>query len=203
MKEKYFIILEILKIKLAIKEIRQAYAVRPYEIAMKTKFEKQQIVKEIKELFNKSSRVIFISLLKIPAESQKFFKEEIKKVNGIFKVFKKTLIKKSFQELPIDLEKEDFKQPFGIIFDFNPNEEIKLLKALTQIAEKIQLNIIKGISGNNILEKETIFEIGRLPSIEILRQKLLLVFKTKTTQPIFVFKLPLIKFTMVVSNIKK
>lgn len=170
---------------------------------MKTKFEKQQIIKEIKELFNKSPRIIFVSLLKLPAESQKFFKEEIKKAGGIFKVFKKTLIKKSIQELPIDLEKEDFKQPFGIIFDFNPLEDIKLLKTLAQISENIQLKIIKGLVGENVLEKEIIFEIGKLPPIEILRQKLLLLFKTKISQPLLIFKLPLTKLVMVVSNIKK
>lgn len=169
---------------------------------MKTKLEKQKIIEEIKELFDKSSRIIFISLLKISAESQKFLKDEIKKAGGLLKVFKKTLIKKSIKDLPIDLEEKEFKQPFGIIFDFNPKEEIRILRILTKISEKIQLNIIQGIFDGKILEKELIFEIGKLPPIEILQQKLLFIFKSKLTHPVLIFKYPLTKLIMVASNIK-
>lgn len=170
---------------------------------MKTKLEKQKIIKEIYESFTKSSKLIFISLLNLSAESQKILKEQIKKTNGLFKVFKKTLIQKSIKDLPLNLEDEEFKRPLGIIFDFNPAQDINLLRNLVQLSEKIKLEIIKGIFENQILEKNKILEIGELPPLEILRSKLIGIFKSKFSQLVLTLKLPIHKIIMVASNIRK
>ncbi len=170
---------------------------------MKTKLEKQKIIQEIFELFNKSSKLIFVSLLNIPAESQKILKDKIKEANGLLKVFKKTLIKKSIKNLPLDLESEEFKKPFGIIFDFNKEQEIGLLKNLVQISENIKLEIIKGILNNKVLEKNEILEIGKLPPLEILRAKLISIFRSKPHQFMFLLKSPINKIIMVASNLRK
>lgn len=170
---------------------------------MKTKLEKQKIIQEISELANKSSKLIFLSILKIPAEAQKILKDRIKKTNGLFKVFKKTLIKRGLKNLPIDLKDENFKKPLAIIFDFNPPHDINLLRNLVQISEEINFEIIKSIWEDKILEKDEILEIGKLPPLEVLRSKLLFVFRSKLFQLTFILKFPLIKIVTVVSKIKK
>lgn len=167
---------------------------------MKTKKEKAQIILELKELLENYSTIILISLLKLKGEEQKIFKDSIKKEGGVFKVFKKTLIKKAIPNFPLDLELEEFKQPFGMLF-FKDN--LQIFKKLLEFSKNFQINIIKGILGNRILTKEEILEIGELPSIEVLRSKLIYSLKNPFQELCFTLKNPFIKLNMVVSNIKK
>jgi len=170
---------------------------------MKTKEEKAQIIKEIKELFSKTSTIIFVSLLKLKGEEQKEFKDKIKEKGGIFKVYKKNLIKKAFPDFILDLEDERFKQPFGVVLNKNLEENIEIFKTVLEFKEKLNFNIIKGIFKNRVLEEKEVLEIGKLPPIEILRAKLLSLLKLPVQKYIFSLKTPIIKMQMVVSNIKK
>ena len=169
---------------------------------MKTKEEKAEIIKEIKEIYNSSPFIIFISLLNLGGDQQKTLKDTLKENSANFKVFKKTLIKKAIPELPIDLEDKELKQPFGLVFLTKKDIDVKVFKIISEFAEKYGLGIIRGILSGNVLTKEAILEIGKLPPLEVLRGKLILTLKSEIQKLIFVLKNPFIKLNLVVSSIK-
>lgn len=167
---------------------------------MRSKEEKIKLIQELQELFKNYSTIILISLLKLKSETQKKFKDAIKENGGVFKVFKKNLIKKANPNFLIDLESEEFKQPFGLVFS---KENFQIFKKIFEFSDQLGINVIKGILGNKILTKEEILEIGSLPPIEILRGKLVFSLKMLFQKLQFILKNPLIKLNMVVSSIKK
>ena len=174
--------------------------VRPHEITMKTRQEKEEIVKELKQLFGKSSKIFFINLLNLNAEIQTYIKNQIKKLGGIFKVTKKTLLKLANPDL--DLEQEKFKIPFGLVFDLNDINNIEIFKILTEFNKTYNVVLIEGLMQGKILSPEEILEIGKLPPKEILIHKYNLILKSLLNKFILTLKTPLIKFNSVVNNIK-
>jgi len=167
---------------------------------MKTRQEKEEIVKELKQLFEKSSKVFFINLLNLNAEIQTYIKNQIKKLGGIFKVTKKTLLKLANPDL--DLEQEKFKIPFGLVFDLNDINNIEIFKILTEFNKTYNVVLIEGLIQGKILSPEEILEIGNLPPKEILIHKYNLILKSLLNKFILTLKTPLIKFNSVVNNIK-
>jgi ribosomal protein L10 len=176
-------------------------AVRPHETKMKTREEKEKIVKELKQFFEKSSKVFFISLLNLNAEIQNSLRDQIKKIGGILKIAKKTLIKLANPNL--DLEQEKFKIPFGLIFDLNDAKNIEIFKILTEFNKTYNLTIIEGLMQNRVLSPKEIIEIGKLPSYEVLLQKYNYLLKSLLGRLVFTLKIPISKLTLVVNNIKK
>jgi ribosomal protein L10 len=168
---------------------------------MKTREEKEKIVKELKQFFEKSSKVFFISLLNLNAEIQNSLRDQIKKVGGILKIAKKTLIKLANPNL--DLEQEKFKIPFGLIFDLNDAKNIEIFKILTEFNKTYNLTIIEGLMQNRVLGSKEIIEIGELPSYEILLQKYTYLLKSLLGRLVFTLKIPISKLTLVVNNINK
>ena len=168
---------------------------------MKTRQEKEQIIKELKQFFEKSSKVFFISLLNLNAEIQNSLRDQIKKVGGVLKIAKKTLIKLANPNL--DLEQEKFKIPFGLIFDLNDAKNIEIFKILTEFNKTYNLTIIEGLMQNRVLSPKEIIEIGKLPSYEVLLQKYTYLLKSLLGRLVFTLKIPISKLTLVVNNIKK
>ena len=168
---------------------------------MKTKEEKKKIVEELKDLFQKSQKFIFVSLLNINSEIQNEIKTQIKKLGGIFKVVKKNLLKLANRN--INIEKEEFKQPFGVIFDLNDINNIDIFRTLLNLKEKHNIQLIEGVINNKILSSEEILEIGKLPSKEILIQRSIGTVNGLLVKFMQLLKNPLIRFNLVVSNAKK
>lgn len=170
---------------------------------MKTKEEKAEIIKEVKEIYNSSPFIVLVSLLNLQGEEQKILKDTLKENDAGFKVFKKTLIKKAIPDFPLDMESEELKQPFGFVFSLKKEIDVTIFKILTEFSEKHNLKIIKGILSKDILSKEKILELGKLPSLEVLRAKLIFTLKSELQKLIFALKSPIIKLNMVVSRVKK
>ena len=168
---------------------------------MKTRQEKEQIIKELKQFFEKSSKIFFISLLNLNAEIQNSLRDQIKKIGGILKITKKTLIKLANPNL--DLEQEKFKIPFGLIFDLNDAKNIEIFKILAEFNKTYNLTIIEGLIQNRVLSPKEIIEIGELPSYEVLLQKYNYLLKSLLGRLVFTLKIPISKLTLVVNNIKK
>mgnify|MGYP000014697662 FL=1 len=168
---------------------------------MKTKEEKKKIIEELIQLFEKSKKVFFICLLNINSEIQNSLRNQIKKAGGAFKVVKKNLLRLANKNL--DLEKNEFKVPLGVIFDFNDLNNIEIFKMLTEFNKTKNLILIAALVGNRTLTPEEIIYIGQLPPREILVQKYNSLLKSLLGILFFTLKNPLIKLNLVVNNIKK
>ncbi len=167
---------------------------------MKTRKEKEKIVKDLVEKFKKTKGYLLVSLLNLNSYQQVKIKNLLKENNSLFQVVKKTLIYKANPEFPFS--DEELKMPFALIWDFDEN--LGSLKALKELKnEGIELNIFSGYLWNRVFNKEEINQIINLPSKEELIKKLISNLKNQIYRLDFALNFPLKKLVFLLSKIKK
>jgi large subunit ribosomal protein L10 len=167
---------------------------------MKTKKEKEEILKDLVEKFKSARGYLLINLLNLKTSSQKKLRDFLKEKNSSLQVVKKTLVYKANPNFPFT--DEELKTPFAFIWSFDENLiGILALKELKK--EGIELDILKGYLWNQVFSKEEIEKIINLPSKEALILKVLQNLKGQIYRLFYDFKFPLQKLTLVLSSIKK
>ena len=126
----------------------------------------KNIVKEIKENFEKAKSIIFVDYLGLSAENVNEFRQKMKECNASVVVAKNTLIKKAAEEEKgiKELEK-DLEGPTMAVFSFS--DPISPIKAIYEFTKKYELPKTKSalIEGSykNAIEVE---ELKDIPSKE-------------------------------------
>jgi len=167
---------------------------------MKTKKEKEKILKDLVEKFKSAKGYLLISLLNLGTLEQKKIRDILKESNSLFQVVKKTLVYKANPNFPFS--DNELKLPFAFIWNFDDNlSGFQSLKSL--IKEGIQVGIIKGYFEDKVLSKEEVLEIINLPSREELILKILQNLKSQIYKLDYALQFPLRKLAIVLSNIKK
>jgi len=155
---------------------------------------KQNKVKELIELKEKSLFYVLIDLNKFPTGVLNNLRREIKKSGGLLKIYKKSLLLKS------GLLDEDFKSnsPFGVIFVFE--DDNKILSLINKIQKDKNIgSYILGYFKNNKYSNEFWKMIGDLPSKEALMIKLNYILKSLILRLILALKSPLGNFLKILT----
>jgi len=167
---------------------------------MKTKKEKEKILKDLVENFQSARGYLLVNLLNLKTPSQKKLRDFLKEKNSLFQVVKKTLVYKANPNFPFT--DEELKTPFAFIWSFDENfSGVLALKELKK--EGIELDILKGYLWNQVFSKEEVEKIINLPSKEELILKVLQNLKGQIYRLTYDLKFPLQKLTLVLSSIKK
>jgi large subunit ribosomal protein L10 len=167
---------------------------------MKTKKEKEKILKDLVEKFKSSKGYLLISLLNLKTAEQKKRRDILKENNSLFQVVKKTLVYKANPNFPFS--DNELKLPFAFIWNFDENlSDFQSLKNL--IKEGTKIEILKGYLEGRILSKEEVLEVINLPSKEELVLKILQNLKGQVYRLHYALEFPLRKLTFVLSQIKK
>jgi len=167
---------------------------------MKTKKEKEKILKDLVEKFNSNRGYLLISLLNLKTADQKKIRDVLKENNSLFQVVKKTLVYKA--NPGFSFSDEELKLPFAFIWNFDENfAGFQSLKNL--IKKGIKIEILKGYFQGKVLSKEEVLEIINLPSKEELILKILQNLKGQVYRLTYTLESPLKKLTLVLSQIKK
>ncbi|MGC8981400.1 MAG: 50S ribosomal protein L10 [Minisyncoccia bacterium] len=166
---------------------------------MKTREEKAKIIEELKDLFKRSKGIIFLNLKKINSEIQFSLRKDLKKAESFIKVVKKTLIELANPNISKILD--SINTPFAIVFDTSENYDT--FKIIKDYSKKFNLEVLKGMIDNEVLDEKKVIEIGSLPSKEDLLRNISGTFKSSFNRLIFALKFPIIKIEKVVNNIKK
>ncbi len=167
---------------------------------MKTKKDKEKIIKDLTEKFKSAKGFLILNLLNLNTQTQNKLKNLLKEKNSLFQVAKKTLVYKANPDFPF--KDEELKFPFGFIWDFEENfPSLSVLKKLKE--EGINLEILKGYLWNKIFSQKEIEEIINLPSKEELLTKLIHNLKGQIDKFNFSLSFPLRKLILVLSKIKK
>lgn len=167
---------------------------------MKTRKEKEKLVKELKEKFASAGGYILVSLLNFDILSQKKLRDFLKENNSFFEVVKKTLIYKAYPQFPF--KDEEIKLPFGLIWNFDQNlSSFQALKNLKK--EGVEIDIVGGYLEGRKLNTQEVLEIINLPSKEELTSKLYFALRIQLSKLVFDLKYPLNKLVLILSQIKK
>jgi large subunit ribosomal protein L10 len=167
---------------------------------MKTKKEKEEILKDLVEKFKSARGYLLVNLLSLKTPSQKKLRDFLKEKNSLLQVVKKTLIYKANPNF--SFADEELKTPFAFIWSFDENLfGVLALKELRK--EGIELDILKGYLWGQVFSKEEIEKILNLPSKEELILKILQNLKGQIYRLAYDLKFPLQKLALVLSSIKK
>lgn len=168
--------------------------------AMKSRIEKEKLVKEISQIFKESKGYILISLLNLNSETQKKLRNLVKKNNSFFQVIKKKLIYKANPNFPFS--DEELKKPFGFIWNFN--DDLKVFQVLKEFKkEGIEIDIIKGFISNKVYDKDEVWQIINLPSREEIVAKFIFNLKNPIYRLNNDLKLIIFRLVSILSQIKK
>ncbi len=141
----------------------------------KTKEQKQEIIKDIKEKIAKQKAVVLVDFG--GSDSKKIFqlRDELKKENCLLQVVKKTLLEKVLEQAKENdlLEKiKNIKGQVALAFGFG--DEVAPAKITYDASQKNEhLKILAGILGKEFLEKERVLELAKLPAKPELISRLL------------------------------
>ena len=135
------------------------------------KIQKQKIISDLKEKVDRQKAMVFADFQGLKVKDLTKLRKEMKKNDGEFKVVKKTLMAKVFQEKKIDF---DVKKLTGeIALGFGYRDEILPFKTLYKFSQVHEnLKILGGLVGGKLIEKEKAIELGQLPSREELLARL-------------------------------
>jgi large subunit ribosomal protein L10 len=167
---------------------------------MRTKQEKEKILKDLTEKFNSANGYLLVSLINLKTSNQNKIRSILKENNGLFQVVKKTLIYKANPNFPFN--DEQLKLPFALIWNFDNN--LSSFQALKKLAkEGINLEIISGYAEGKILSKDEALAIINLPSKEELMSKVVQNIKGLMYKMDYTLQFPLKKLIFILSQIKK
>ena len=132
---------------------------------------KKEIVSEFNSLYGASEYAVFVDFKGMNAENTAKFRGELRK-NGLkFKVVKNTLSKKAMEGTDYSAHGAILKGQCGVIFC---DDLMKVAKVINQFCFKENsAKFIACANKNNVCDEAQIKELASLPSMEVLRTKLL------------------------------
>ncbi|MEX2145205.1 MAG: 50S ribosomal protein L10 [Candidatus Spechtbacterales bacterium] len=132
---------------------------------------KEEVVKELKDLFEKEKVVVFTDFKGMNVNSMSQLKNKIREGGGVFKIAKKTLIEKALEDnKPQGLEPLNMEGQIAVAFGFeDPVSTAKIIYQEQKETEKPV--IIAGLMGKEFLDAEGVKKLALLPTREELLAK--------------------------------
>ncbi len=169
----------------------------------KTKEQKQQTIKDIKDQLSKMKSLVFIDYYGLKSNEINELRRLLEKQECQYLVTKKTLLKLSLKEMGLDnINLDEIKGGVGLVFGFE--SETAPAKLVANFAkEHGELKIQGGIFEKEFVNVEMVKRLSKLPS----KAELLALFVGTIKGPVnnFVYALKgnLKNFVYVLSGIKK
>ena len=140
----------------------------------KSKKQKQEIIDDLKEKLEEQKSTVFVDFSGCDSKFLFKLRDELQKSNCHLKIVKKTLLKKTLENLKMENISEEINQieaQLALIFGFG--EEIIPAKICYQFSQEDEnLKILGGIFNNEFAAKEKIIELAQLPSKDELLARL-------------------------------
>ncbi len=136
----------------------------------KTRKQKQQDLDELVDKMKSAKSVVLSEYRGTPVKDVDKFRAAMRKENVYTKVYKVTLVNKALQALGID-QAVDFKLP--VVLSFSSEDEVAPARIVKQVSKEVKtIDILSGVVGGSLLNKEQMMVLADLPSKQELRAKL-------------------------------
>ena len=138
---------------------------------MLNKTQKADIVKDLQDKFAKKQMALFVSLAGVKVKTLEEARRKLKEEGSELIVVKKTFLSRVLHSFGSDLSLKDIAGPFAIVLDYE--SQTQALKILTSAKGSSNLSVARALWQETVFEGDTLKEIAALPSLEILRMRLL------------------------------
>ena len=137
----------------------------------KTKEQKKKNFEELKENIKKEKIVIFVDFTELKVTDMFELRKKLKKIDGQFKVAKKTLIQLAFEESGLKVDIKKISGEIAVVFGYK--DEIAPTKLVYEFSKtNPNLKILGGFFENKYKEAEDFIALAQIPSKEILLSRL-------------------------------
>lgn len=150
--------------------------------------EKPVAVEEIVNIYKESPSVIITHYHGLTVSQVSSLRELLKSKEAGFKVVKNTLAKIAANQTGLDNIANLFAGPTAIAYSKEPVEMAKLVVNFAKANDN--LKIIGGIVDNHVLDKHSIKELSKLPSLNELRGKIVGLLQAPATKVVGVLQAP-------------
>ena len=137
---------------------------------------KQKLVEEIKEKFQKAKSVVFASFLGTNVASETKLRKDIRDSQNEYKVYKNTLLLRALSELGIEGVEEYLHGTTSVAFNYN--DEVTVAKLVNDAQKENEKLIIKfGILDGKVVDEKYVTALANIPSREALYAQLAFLLK--------------------------
>ncbi len=168
-----------------------------------TRERKKEVVEILTEELKNSKINILSSFSGLTVFEMRKIRESIKNTGGKMMVVKNNLLDIVFKNLSKDEVCKFINGPTFIIWS-NQENEIEIIKSLIEFQkDTAKLEIRGGLLKGEIIDKNKIFEIGKLPGRKELEIKLVYLLKMPSIRLVNSIKSPMIKIVNILNQIKE
>lgn len=144
------------------------------------KADKQEIIDQIKDQFQKSSSAICVDFRGVNVEKITQFRKQIKEASGNYQVVKNTLARRAIAETPFEELGQFLVGPTGIVFcQGEPMDPAKVVTNFTKETDGA-LQVKGGMVDGTVFDAKGIEQVSKLPS----RQEMLAQLVSSLQSPI-------------------
>ena len=155
---------------------------------MLTKNKKNNYIKEMKEVFSKTSSVFVTHYQGLTVKQVDELREEMRKHGILFKITKNRITKIALKDTPKkDLEKY-FIGPTATAISSDPISTAKILTKFSKSNDK--LKIVAGFMDGKVLDQKEVAIIATLPSLEEARAKIVGILATPAQKLVSILLAP-------------
>ena len=135
--------------------------------------EKTQQVSELTELFDGAQLMVITEYIGMNVANMVEFRTKLRQTQGGYRIVKNTLAKLALKDAEGNALADQFKGPVGVAY--TKEDAAATAKVVTEFAkEHPALEITAGlIAGGQLLDADAVDALGKLPSKDVLRAKLL------------------------------
>lgn len=137
---------------------------------------KKEVVSEIKDKISKAKCIVFVDYRGLTVAQDTEMRNEFRKNNSDYKVYKNRLVLRALNELGITGLEEHLQGTSAIAFGYE--DEVSAAKVIAKAgAETKTLEIKCGILNGKVISASEVKELSNIPSREELIGKLLFIFQ--------------------------
>ena len=136
-----------------------------------TKAQKAIIIEEVKDKLSRTKAAFFVSFKGVDVKTSSALRKSVKNVQGEFKVVKKTLLARSLGDSAAAIPQQTLQGEVALAFDYA--SEVNVAKIVAEFTKKSSLTILGGLMENVFLEPEQVKELALLPSLDVMRSRVL------------------------------
>lgn len=142
---------------------------------------KEKIVAEILENIEKSEGIVIVDYRGLDVKQLTELRSNYREKNVNYKVYKNTLVRIAFDQAGIEIDDEILSGPNA--FAFGMTDPVSVAKVTSDFSkENEDLEIKAGVVGLDVLDKDQVIALSKLPSEEELRGMTVNVINAPLTQ---------------------
>ena len=165
--------------------------------------EKKELVKAIQDSFNNAQASFLVGYQGLNVAQLSELRKKLREQEGAFKVAKLTLIRHAIDQVQnADVLSEYLQDQLALVFA--QNESSAVAKVLSDFAkDNEQLEIVAGVMDSQLLSVESIINLAKLPSKEVLIAQLLGTLQAPARSLAYVLNMVILRLLIVLKEIEK